>query len=109
LPPEFTPAARLDELREGEMLLVSIEGQELILLRIGDEVLAAESICTHALGYLDQGTVIGCEVECPLHAGRFDLRSGKAIQEPAVDPLTVYQVRVENGTVLVGPPKTSGE
>jgi naphthalene 1,2-dioxygenase ferredoxin component len=91
------------------MLLVTVRGRDLILLRAGDEVLAADSVCTHALGYLDQGTVSGCEVECPLHAGRFDLRSGRATQEPAVDPLPVYEVRVENGTVLVGPPKPQAQ
>jgi nitrite reductase/ring-hydroxylating ferredoxin subunit len=99
----FTAVAQTSELADGDMLLVTVNGSELLLARVGGEFLAADSVCTHALGYLDQGTLHGCEIECPIHVGRFDLRTGAATQEPAVDPLTTYEVRVHDGTVYVGP------
>jgi nitrite reductase/ring-hydroxylating ferredoxin subunit len=102
----FEVVARVDELKDGEMMLVTAAGRELLLARVGDEFLASDSVCTHALGYLDQGSLDGFEVICPLHSGRFDLRTGEALWGPPVDPLTAYEVRVEGEDVLVGPPKS---
>ncbi len=88
------------------MTLVSAHGEELLLARRGDEFFVLDSVCSHALGYLDQGTLVGCEIECPLHDGRFDLRTGRATRDPAVDPIRAYQVRVEGTAILVGPAKS---
>jgi naphthalene 1,2-dioxygenase ferredoxin component len=104
----FVAAAQTGELADGEMLLVSAAGNDLLLVRVGGEFGAVDSVCTHAPGYLDQGALVGCEVECPLHAGRFDLRTGQATQEPATDPLTTYEVRVEDGTAYIGAARRNG-
>ncbi len=106
---EFQVVARVDELKDGDILLVTAGGQELVLARVGDEFLAVESVCTHALGYLDQGALSGYEIECPLHSGRFDLRTGAAACEPATDPITTYEVRVEGEAILIGPAKPQQE
>ena len=42
-------------------------------------------------------------IECAWHGARFDCRSGAVRRPPAIDPLPVYAVRVEQGRVLVGP------
>ena len=52
---------------------------------------------------LDQGTLVGIEVECPLHEGRFDLRTGQDTNPPADEPVAAFAVRVEGDDVLVGP------
>ena len=49
-----------------------------------------------ASGWFDKG-----EIECPLHAGRFDARTGKATAPPCVDDLKTYPVRVEGGEIEV--------
>lgn len=88
------------------MLLVTVAGKDIILARVGGEYFAIDSVCTHALGYLDQGSLEGCEIVCPLHSGRFDVRTGAALWGPVVDPLTTYRVRVEGAAILVGPPNS---
>lgn len=98
--------AQAAELADGEVLLVTVNGSELLLACVGDQFLAADSVCTHALGYLDQGTLDGFEIQCPLHVGRFDLRTGAATKQPAVDPLTIYDVRVHHGTIYIGSAKS---
>jgi 3-phenylpropionate/trans-cinnamate dioxygenase ferredoxin subunit len=50
---------------------------------------------------LSEGEVEGCTVECWLHGSRFDLRSGKPLDPPATQPVPVYPVRVEDGSVYV--------
>jgi naphthalene 1,2-dioxygenase system ferredoxin subunit len=102
-PAEFVAVARVGDLADGAMTVVTVGGEEVLLARVGDEYFAVSAICTHTWGLLDQGTLYGCEVQCPLHTGRFDLRTGKATQLPALKPLPVYTVQVQDATILVGP------
>ena len=71
-------AASVGELREGEPLGVEIAGRHVALYRIGSEFYATGNICTHAEALLSDGMLDGCEIECPLHMGRFDIRTGEA-------------------------------
>lgn len=86
------------------MMLVTAGGKDVLLARVEGQFYAVDSICTHNEGYLDEGSLQGCEIVCPLHSGRFNLKTGAAVWGPVFDPLTTYQVRVEGDSVLVGPP-----
>ncbi len=80
-------------------------------MRVGDRFLAlfncdgtyyaVDDTCTHAEASLSEGFLQGCEIECPLHGGRFDVRTGKATWSPAFVPVATYAVRVEGSDVLV--------
>ncbi len=102
-PAEFVAVARVGDLAAGAMTVVTVGDEEVLLARVGDEYFAVSAICTHTWGLLDQGSLHGCEVECPLHTGRFDLRTGRATRPPALKPLPVYAVQVRDGAILVGP------
>src|SRR6476646_1685829 len=67
------------------------------------ELFALDDTCTHQDASLADGWVEGCEVECPLHASRFDLRSGTVHAPPAKLPVRTHRVVVEDGTVYVVP------
>ncbi|WP_420437569.1 fatty acid desaturase [Candidatus Poriferisocius sp.] len=80
-------------------------------IEVGDEAYAlfclddgtlvcAEGLCTHGQAYLAEGVLLGCEVECPKHNGRFDLRTGEAVRYPATDPIALYPVEIRNGRVV---------
>ncbi|HEY6238111.1 MAG TPA: Rieske 2Fe-2S domain-containing protein, partial [Thermoplasmata archaeon] len=56
--------------------------------------------CTHVGGPLDQGSVSGLQVTCPLHGSVFDLATGSVVRGPAFRPVTAYRARIE-GTALV--------
>ena len=71
------------------------------LFRLDDGTLVCtEGLCTHGQAYLAEGVVLDCQVECPKHNGRFDLRTGEAVRFPATDPLTLYPVEIRNGRVV---------
>lgn len=109
--PDFEPVARLDELPEDAPVgLVTPGGVAVCLVRQGDVVHALADRCSHREFPLSAGLVEGCELECAWHGATFDLRTGAARRAPAVDPVPVYEVRVENGMVLVraGAPPGSG-
>ena len=76
--------------------------REIALYRLGDEVLATDATCTHGNASLCGGFVEpDGSIECPLHQGRFDIRTGCALCAPLTQDLAVHLVRVEGGRVSV--------
>jgi 3-phenylpropionate/trans-cinnamate dioxygenase ferredoxin component len=102
---DYEIVATLEDLPEGEPLGVETTGGERIcLVQSGGEVLAVSNVCTHQEFAMDLGTVHpDGTIECAWHGARFDLRTGEVRVGPATQPLPCYDVRVERGTVLVGP------
>ena len=99
----FVKAAALVDVPKGGVLAVEIDGEEVALVRDGDDVYALRDECSHASIPLSEGDVEGCEIECWLHGSRFDLRTGKPSGPPATEPVRIYPVRVEGDDVLVDP------
>ncbi len=98
---EWTLAAGLGELWDGAGLGVEVVGRDLALFRIGDEVFATDNLCTHGHARLCEGFIEGHEVECPLHQGRFDLRTGAPTGAPAMSALKTYPVRINDERIFV--------
>ena len=94
-------AAALDDLWDGAGLAVDAAGHDLALFRLGDEVLAMDNLCSHGNARLCDGFVEDGQVECPLHQGRFDLRTGAPTCEPVTEPVRTWPVRIEGGRVFV--------
>ncbi|MGJ9412449.1 non-heme iron oxygenase ferredoxin subunit [Aeromicrobium sp. CF4.19] len=94
-------AAALADVPEGGVLAVEVDGTELALVRSGDEVFAIRDECSHAAIPLSEGEVEGCEIECWLHGSRFDVRSGKALNLPATEPVPTYRTSIEGADVMV--------
>ncbi len=57
--------------------------------------------CTHEEEHLEFGMVIGTVIECPLHQGRFDIPSGRALSAPVCVNLKTYAVKIENGDIYI--------
>ncbi len=69
-----------------------------VVARLGPtEYRVADGLCSHGRAHLADGVLVGCEVECPRHNGRFDLRTGRATRRPATDPVAVHPVTVDDG------------
>jgi nitrite reductase/ring-hydroxylating ferredoxin subunit len=90
----------------GQRTVVEHGDHEILVLAVGDCIYAVGNICTHDEVWLDDGTLHpdSCEIECPMHEGRFDLRTGAATHEPAEAPVPTYVVRVEDEEVFVEVP-----
>ena len=100
----FVRVARIDELPEGALLGVDLEGQALVLANLGGVVYALSGVCTHQGASLAEGSLYEECLMCPVHGGEFDVRTGEAMTAPAIDPLRTYTVRVEDGEILVARP-----
>lgn len=66
-----------------------------------DKFYATDGLCTHEQVHLADGLVMDHVIECPMHNGRFDYRTGAATRAPACAPLATYPVRVEGGAVFI--------
>ena len=102
---EFVRVATVGDIAPGEMRTVEVGREYVLLARIGDEYFALDGFCTHAEGFLSEGYLLEeyCEVECPIHEGAFDLRTGAVTNPPAEEPVVAYAVRIEGGEIMVGP------
>ena len=93
----------IDELSTNRLTLVSVEGDEVVLYRKGDEVFAIGNDCPHEGGSLCNGWVEGEIIVCPLHGWEMDLRSGACMTVPG-EGVPRYTVTVEGGSVYVEKP-----
>ncbi|CAH1651491.1 Naphthalene 1,2-dioxygenase/salicylate 5-hydroxylase systems, ferredoxin component [Chelatococcus asaccharovorans] len=90
----------------GEMLGVSVNGFKLAIYHLDDDSFrATQNVCTHEFALLSDGWLEGSEVECPLHAGRFDVRTGRALCEPLKRDIAVFAVEVRDGEIFVALPQ----
>ena len=93
---------RLADLPPGEALRVDQVTPAVAVFHTEDgELYAIDDTCTHQDASLADGWLEGCEVECPLHASRFDLRTGAVDAPPAKRPIRTHQVHVEDDVVYV--------
>lgn len=82
---------------------VIVDGEDVVIIRDGEQVYAIEDRCSHAEVALSDGDVNGCEIECYLHGATFDVRTGDATGLPATAPVRTFPVTIEdpNGTAAV--------
>ena len=84
----------------GKVKSIEVAGRRLALCNVDGQFYLIDDVCTHDGAALDQGELIGAEIECPRHGARFDVTTGRVRRLPAVLPLKTYPVRVEDGAVL---------
>ena len=96
------------DIPEGSLRAVEVDGIGIVLARCGGRLFAMEDRCSHDDGPLGEGSLVkgegpdaSCEVVCPRHGARFDVRDGRVTRMPAVAPIRTASVREEDGTVRV--------
>jgi naphthalene 1,2-dioxygenase ferredoxin component len=90
-----------DKLPEDDVIGVQAEGKDFALYFVEGQVYATDNLCTHGYARLCDGFLEGFEIECPLHQGKFDIRSGQPLCQPVVEAIRVYPVKIENGRVYI--------
>ena len=93
----------LDELETDSARRVEVEGREIAVVRIGDDVYAIGDTCSHAEVSLSEGWVEpdDCAIECVAHGAMFDLETGEPLSLPATRAVPTYEVSVANGMVVL--------
>lgn len=99
---QWVAVGAIDELFEhSDCVGLQVSGRKVGLFKVAGELFAVDDICTHGNALLSDGDLDGYEIECPLHAGAFDLRNGKALCSPLLKNTRCHLLKVEDGVVLI--------
>jgi len=97
--------ASLDEVPDGTMLMVQVDGTQILLVNSDGVLRAMQGICTHEYFELDKGFLTDGSLTCALHLSRFDLATGEPLDPPAEIPLALYDVEIDDGRVFLELPE----
>lgn len=90
------------DLESGDVIKVDVGDAAVALFRLDDGFYATQDMCTHAVASLSDGYVEDDMIECPVHAGKFCIRSGAVRSMPATVPLKTYPVKEVDGVISIG-------
>ena len=93
--------AVISDVPEDGTLLVSLGAEPVCLYNLAGRIFATHDTCTHGQASLADGFIDGDRIECPLHQGLFHIPTGRAVGPPATEDIKVYQVKIDNGAVLL--------
>ena len=99
--PKWVRAVALADLPADDVVGVLVEGRELALCQVAGEVFAIDNRCTHGDALLSEGFLMDHCLECPLHQGQFDVRTGEPLCAPVTAAIRTYPVKVEGAEILV--------
>ncbi len=97
------PACNQSELGEGQMMLVHVGDERVVVGRCPQGMIAFSDHCTHKGGPLSDGALVGCTVQCPWHGSQFDVHTGRVVAGPAKSKINVYETEVRGGEVYIVP------
>ena len=86
----------------GEMIPAEVEGLlPLAVYNVDGEFFVTSNVCTHSVAMLTDGDLEDGIVECPMHGGMFNVKTGEATHYPCFEPLQTYKVVVQDGGVFI--------
>ena len=98
----FVAVGRAADVHSGELVAFDAGGVPIVVGNADGRLFAIDAMCTHEQCSLaDEGTLEGTVVTCGCHGAQFDLTTGRVLAPPAVEPLKVYSLRVDEGNIVV--------
>ena len=93
----------VDELPPGSVKVIYAGSLALGVYNLDGQYYALEDRCSHDDGPLCEGDFDPEEgiAICPRHGANIDIRSGRALTLPAVEPVQTFPVRVDDGMIKV--------
>ena len=100
---DFVRVASVSDFADPDRKLVEVDDQLVVVVHVGGSFYALDDVCTHDGGPLSDGQIdpTDCTIACPRHGAKFDLSTGAAKTMPATKATGAYEVKVEDGHVLV--------
>jgi nitrite reductase/ring-hydroxylating ferredoxin subunit len=99
---EWHDVGEPDDFPDGAVWPVIAAGTPVAVFRQGEALHALHDLCTHGNARLSDGYVENGCIECPLHQGLFDIRTGETRGGPVTQAVRSFPVQVRAGRVEVG-------
>ena len=95
----FQRVANKKDIKEGSLLGVELEGNNIVLAKVNGQVFAMDAVCSHQGGPLEEGNLEGYNLTCPWHYAVFDVRNGRVSDRTVwAKNQTSYPVNVDQST-----------
>jgi 3-phenylpropionate/trans-cinnamate dioxygenase ferredoxin subunit len=99
-------AGSTSEIKPGKMKRVDTpDSKRVLVCNVDGEFYAVDDMCTHEDASLYLGCLKGDQVQCSLHGGMFNVKTGAATVDPAEIALNTYAVSISGGRILVDYPE----
>ena len=102
--PELTKICPTSDVAENSVKSFEVGTNVIAVYNVGGTFYATDNECTHGAASLADGIL-----ECTLHFGAFNVKTGEAVQAPCFNPLRTYKVVVQDGQVMVDLEKTAAD
>jgi nitrite reductase/ring-hydroxylating ferredoxin subunit len=84
------------------MVGADVNGERILVANVGGEFFAMRATCNHMEGPLEEGTLEGNVVTCPLHGSKWDVKTGSLLEfARPLPPEPTYAVTVKGDEILV--------
>ena len=97
-------AGRLDDVPDGSVTRLELDGTPVVLARVGEAVYACGAVCSHKGGPLGEGKLSGARLVCPWHGWMYDVRTGACLFPGRGAGVPTYPTRVDGGEIWVEMP-----
>jgi nitrite reductase/ring-hydroxylating ferredoxin subunit len=101
MPENPVPVCAVTDLPPGSVKSFELGDEVVAVYNVDGSFYATEARCTHGFADLADGILEGDVIECGLHFGAFNVRSGKAVQAPCFTDLRTFRTEVRDGQVFV--------
>lgn len=88
-------------LANGEHIVVDVDGTDVAVFKLDDQLYAIEDVCSHDGAEIASGELIGDEIVCPRHGARFCVKTGEVKCAPAYEDIATFPLRVVDGRIQV--------
>ena len=106
---ELVKICPTSEVADNSVKSFEVGNNVIAVYNVGGLFYATDNECTHGAASLADGMLEGDVIECSLHFGAFNVKTGEAVQAPCFTPLRTYKVVVQDGQVMVDLDKTADE
>ena len=97
----LTKVCHLSDIPDNDMRCVSLADRNVLVANTNEGVFVADKMCTHEDARLCDGNLAGTKVKCPLHGSRFELTTGKVLEDPANADLVIYPVTIVDNDIYI--------
>lgn len=94
------PVAKISEIPNFGKKVISVSGQEVLLINIKGTIFAVENDCPHQGSPLQAAVVKDGHISCPRHGYRFNLADGNCTDHPEYT-LRTYPVELRGDDILI--------